>query len=237
MHKKPLQPSSSKSHRTLFLWLFISLFIWSGCGDTRNSSEATFRIFEKPVVFDEEREQLSLEYLRDRHGLIKERATIEPRMVVVHWTAIYTLEDTFDVFNRTHLGGRANLQSAGMLNVLAQFLVDRDGTIFRLVPDTTFARHTIGLNYMAIGIENIGGSKAPLTRAQLKANAELITYLAGKYDIEYVIGHHEYHIFRNSDVWKESDPDYLTDKVDPGPEFMSNLRKELLPLEFKSRPD
>ena len=230
--------TNSKSHRTLFLWLFISLFIWTtGCGDSSDSSEATFRIFEKPIIFDQEREQLSLEYLRDRHGLIKEKATIEPRMVVVHWTSVPTLEDTYVVFNKTRLGGRANLQAAGMLNVSAQFLVDRDGTIFRLLPDTTFARHTIGLNYMAIGIENIGGSQAPLTKAQLKANTELITWLAKKYDIEYLIGHHEYHIFRNSDVWKETDPNYLTDKVDPGPEFMSNLRKALLPLEFKSQPD
>ncbi len=212
--------------------LLILMLTGAGCDD----SDPTLRIFEKPIIFNEEREHLSLEYMKVRHGIEAESAVIDPRMVVVHWTAVYSIEETFDIFNPVRLRGRAELQDAGALNVSAHFLVDRDGTIFRLLPDTTFARHTIGLNYMAIGIENIGGSQAPLTRAQLRANTELITWLAGKYDIEYVIGHHEYQDFRGSDVWMETDPDYLTYKVDPGPEFMRRLRERLKPLEFKSGP-
>lgn len=196
----------------------------------------TFRIFEKPIIFDEERELLSLEYLEKRHGILQNTATINPKMIVIHWTAVPTLEATFDVFNPVHLGGRPELTTASNLNVSAQFLVDRDGTIFRLLPDTTFARHTIGLNYMAIGIENIGGPDAPLTKAQVKANAELIKYLNKKYAIEYVIGHHEYYAFQGTDLWKETDPNYLTQKVDPGDKFMKKLRKKLQPLSFKSKP-
>lgn len=196
----------------------------------------TFRIFEKPIIFDEERERLSLEYLKNRHGIEKETATILPTMVVVHWTAVYSLESTFDVFNPVHLGGRPELTSASNLNVSAHFLVDRDGTIFRLLPDTTFARHTIGLNYTAIGIENIGGPEAPLTKAQVKANADLIRYLNKKYKLTYVIGHHEYYAFQGTPLWKESDPNYLTQKQDPGPKFMKKLRKKLADLNFKSNP-
>ncbi|PRY85469.1 N-acetylmuramoyl-L-alanine amidase [Mongoliibacter ruber] len=196
----------------------------------------TFRIFEKPIIFDEEREKLSLEYLKNRHGIQQETATIDPKMVVVHWTAVPTLETTFDVFNPVHLGGRPELTSASNLNVSAHFLVDRDGTIFRLLPDTTFARHTIGLNYMSIGIENIGGPDAPLTKSQVKANAELIRYLHKKHNIEYVIGHHEYYDFQGSQLWKETDPDYLTSKQDPGDKFMKRLRKKLSDLNFKSKP-
>jgi len=81
--------------------------------------------------------------------------------------------------------------------VSSQFLIDRDGTIFRLLPDRTFARHTIGLNYLAIGIEKRWCADAPLTKAQLKANEELIRYLKRKYPIDYVIGHHEYQNFQN----------------------------------------
>jgi N-acetylmuramoyl-L-alanine amidase len=203
---------------------------------TSFASAQTFRIFEKPIVYDEERELLSLEYLEKRHAIIKEKATIVPKMVVVHWTAIPTLEGTFDAFNPTKLGGRPELTSASNLNVSAHFLVDRDGTIFRLLPDTTFARHTIGLNYMAIGIENIGGPEAPLTKAQRKANAELIKYLHKKYSITYVIGHHEYYAFQGSSLWKETDPNYLTQKQDPGDRFMKKLRKSLAPLNFKYTP-
>jgi N-acetylmuramoyl-L-alanine amidase len=201
-----------------------------------HSPAQTFRIFEKPILFDEEREALSLEYLKNRHGIEKEKAIIEPTMVVVHWTAVPTLEATFDVFNPVQLGGRPELTSASNLNVSAHFLVDRDGTIFRLLPDTTFARHTIGLNYTAIGIENIGGPDAPLTKSQLKSNAALIRYLHKKHNLTYVIGHHEYYAFQGSDMWKESDPDYLTQKQDPGDKFMKKLRKELIDLNFKNKP-
>lgn len=196
----------------------------------------TFRILEKPIVFNDEREKLSIEYLKVRHGLDKEAATITPSMVVVHWTAVPTLEATFDVFNPVHLGGRPELTTASNLNVSAHFLVDRDGTIFRLLPDTTFGRHTIGLNYTAIGIENIGGPEAPLTKAQLKANAALIRYLHKKHKLTYMIGHHEYYDFQGTEIWKETDPNYLTQKQDPGPKFMKQLRKKLEDLNLKSKP-
>ncbi len=213
------------------------LFITCGCLILHAPAKSqTFRIFEKPILYNEEREKLSLEYLKNRHGIEKEEATIEPTMVVVHWTAVPTLEATFDVFNPVHLGGRPELTSASNLNVSAHFLVDRDGTIFRLLPDTTFARHTIGLNYTAIGIENIGGPDDPLTRAQLQANADLIRYLKKKYPITHVIGHHEYYDFQGTEWWKETDPDYLTQKQDPGDRFMKDLRKKLADLDLKSKP-
>jgi hypothetical protein len=47
-----------------------------------------------------------------------------------------------------------------------------------LVDPELFARHTIGLNYCAIGIENIGSKSQPLTDEQVEANAELVKYLA-----------------------------------------------------------
>ena len=170
---------------------------------TACSQKATLRIFDKPITWNAEREQLSLNYLKERHGLVQNTATIKPQMVVVHWTAIPTIEVTFDVFNPITLGGRADLTGASNLNVSSQFLIDRDGTIFRLLPETTFARHVIGLNYLAIGIENIGSDNMPLTKAQLEANEKLIRYLKRKYPIDYVIGHHEYQRFQKTELWNK----------------------------------
>jgi N-acetyl-anhydromuramyl-L-alanine amidase AmpD len=219
---------SSTKHLIFYLIIGIGLF---SC-----SPKATLRILDKPITWNSEREQLSLTYLKERHGLEKTKATIEPRMVVVHWTAIKSIELTFDVFNPPTLGGRADLSGASNLNVSSQFLIDRDGTIFRLLPETTFARHVIGLNYMAIGIENIGSDDMPLTKAQLSANEQLIRYLKRKYPIEYVIGHHEYQNFQTTDLWKETDPNYRTVKTDPGDKFMNQLRKKLEDLNLKSIP-
>lgn len=223
--------SKHPSIQTPFFTLFLGLLIFS-C-----SPKSTFHIIEKPITWNQEREELSLKYLKDRHGLEQDEAIIEPKMVVVHWTAIDNIEVTFDVFDSPTLGGRADLTSASNLNVSSQFLIDRDGTIYRLLPDTYFARHVIGLNYTAIGIENIGGSDSPLTKNQLKANEELIRYLKRKYAIDYVIGHHEYQLFQETDLWKEADPDYRTVKTDPGDKFMNELRKNLSDLGLKPLPN
>ena len=111
------------------------------------------------------------------------------------------------------------------------YLVDRDGTVYRLMPDSLFGRHCIGLNYMSIGIENVGdGRKHKLTKAQLEANVLLIRQLFAQYPIEYLIGHHEYLRFKTTDLWKETDPNYFTNKVDPGKKFMRQLRKRLKDL-------
>ena len=235
-NKKPISCIFDKNSGRKMKYTPSLLFILLICYSQAATAQ-TFRIFEKPIIFNKERQELSLEYLKNRHGLERETASIDPKMVVVHWTAVPTLEATFDVFNPVHLGGRPELTAASNLNVSAHFLVDRDGVIFRLLPDTAFARHTIGLNYMAIGIENIGGPDAPLTRAQLKANEALIRYLRKKHAITYVIGHHEYYAFQGTELWKETDPDYITQKVDPGDKFMKRLRKRLRDLDFKFKPE
>lgn len=200
-------------------------------------SRSTFRVFEKPVIFDEERKTRSLEYLKERHGIEQEAPYIIPRMVVIHWTAVPSVEKTVDIFMSSLLPpARAAISGASTLNVSSQFVVDRDGTIFRLLPDTAFARHCIGLNYCAIGVENIGSEAMPLTKAQVTANEMLIRYLHAKYPIEYVIGHHEYTDFIGHPLWKETDPDYLTKKIDPGKRFMRKVRTKIKDLELKGSP-
>ena len=215
----------------LVSFYFLTCITLIGC-----SPKATFRIVDKPIIWNAEREQLSLNYLKERHGIDQNNAIIAPKMVVVHWTAIPTIEGTFDVFNPATLAGRAELTGASNLNVSSQFLIDRDGTVFRLLPETTFARHVIGLNYLAIGVENIGSDAMPLTKAQLEANEMLIRYLKRKYPIDYVIGHHEYQRFQKTALWKETDPNYRTAKTDPGDAFMNRLRKKLADLNLNPLP-
>ena len=215
----------------------LSPFFLLGFLALASCASPTFRTFHKPVVFDAQRKQLSLEYMKDRYGIEADSAYIEPKIIVLHWTAIPTLEASYNAMNPAVLPGhREAIGSASALNVSTQFLVDRDGTIFRQLPDTAFARHVIGLNYNAIGVENVGGSNAPLTRAQLKANEELVRYLAARYNIEYLIGHYEYQNFVGHPLWKEKDANYRTQKVDPGPKFMKKIRRRLKDLDLKAAP-
>lgn len=195
-------------------------------------------IIQKPITFNEERKQLTLEYMSEHYGMEQDEPTIEPTMVVVHWTVVPTLEKTFSVFDPVRLPSyRKEIQSGGSVNVSSQFLIDRDGTIYQLMPENWMARHTIGLNYTAIGIENVAdGKDLPMTEAQFDANLALIKYLAGKYPIEFVLGHSEYGVFKNTPYWKELDDNYFTHKTDPDVAFMERLRAALSDYALKKLP-
>jgi len=195
-------------------------------------------IVDIPIIFDTERILLTKEYLLNRYGLDQNTPEITPKMVVLHWTAIPSLKKSFEVFNRSTLPiWRPNIESASGLNVSSHFLVDRDGTIYRLMPETIMGRHVIGLNHCAIGIENVGGTEeTPLTKQQLKSNIYLVKYLASKYDIDYVIGHQEYTSFEGHPLWLEVDDGYRTEKTDPGMDFVEKVRKATKKFNFKPVP-
>lgn len=213
-----------------YMLLCISMILLSACSTSK-------KIVEKPIIFDEERMELTKQYLATRHGLTMDTPTITPRMIVLHWTVIPTMQQTFNVFNPSKLPSRPDLVTASSLNVSSQFLVDRDGTIYRLMPETTMARHVIGLNHTAIGVENVGGTEdLPLTKAQIKSNIWLTNYLAKKYPIEYLIGHYEYTDFEGHELWLETDEGYRTKKTDPGEDFMKAVRKGTQKLDLKSVP-
>ncbi|WP_421811962.1 peptidoglycan recognition family protein [Flagellimonas sp.] len=195
-------------------------------------------IVDIPIIFDTQRILLTKEYLLNRYGLDQNTPEITPKMVVLHWTAIPSLKKSFEVFNRSTLPiWRPNIESASGLNVSSHFLVDRDGTIYRLMPETIMGRHVIGLNHCAIGIENVGGTEeTPLTKQQLKSNIYLVKYLASKYDIDYVIGHQEYTSFEGHPLWLEVDDGYRTEKTDPGMDFVEKVRKATKKFNFKPVP-
>ena len=191
-------------------------------------------IIDKPIRFGPQRIVLTQQYIERHYGIEADTIEIHPRMIVVHYTAIATLDASWRAFYPETLPGtRADIARASALNVSAHYLVDRDGTIYRLMHDHWMARHVIGLNYYAIGIENVGNDD--LTPAQLEADRRLICYLLRKYPaIRYLIGHYEYRHFEGSPLWLEKDPGYRTLKHAPGRSFMAKLRTYFPSL--KNRP-
>ena len=180
-------------------------------------------IIDKPVLWNDYREQLTLEYAQTHYG--KSVTTIEPRAVVVHWTAGDTWESAYYTFYDETRG-----DGSGTVNVSSQFIVDRDGTIYRTMPENKLARHVIGYNWCAIGIENVGGvdNVEDLTAEQLQANIELIRYLREKFPtIEYVFGHYQQVAARESGLYIEHVQGYYSIKEDPGKIFMRGLRNAL----------
>jgi beta-N-acetylhexosaminidase len=195
-------------------------------------------IVHRPIEFGEERIEMTKAYIKQHYALETKDITIDPKVIVLHWTAVMDFEDCFKRLKENTLySDRGDIADAGALNVSSHFLVARDGTIFQLMPDNWMARHVIGLNYSSIGIENVGGKdnvKDDLTSAQVDANIKLVKYLKAKYpNIEYLIGHHEYQEMEKSPLWLEKDAGYRTKKADPGKKFMNKVRKNVKELGLK----
>lgn len=199
------------------------------------------RMVQKPIDFTPKRVAMTKEYIRTHYDLNVTNIVIEPKSIVLHWTAIMDANESYARLKRdTLFTDREDIAAASLLNVSAHFLVERDGTINQLMPDNFMARHVIGLNYSSIGVENVGGQNnenEDLTQAQVDANVELIRHLKQKYpDIEYLIGHHEYRAMEQTSLWLEKDDGYRTVKKDPGEKFMKAVRSRLKDLGFKKAP-
>lgn len=195
-------------------------------------------IIQKPILFSKKRIELTKEYIKNHYALDVKNIDIEPKSIVLHWTSIMNFELCHERLKAEEIvGGRKDIEKASLLNVSAHFLVQRDGTIYQLMPENLMARHTIGLNYSSIGIENIGGhenKEEDLTPKQVEANIKLVRYLKQKYpNIEYLLGHYEYLKMQKSPLWLEKDANYRTAKVDPGATFMASVREHIEDLGLK----
>ncbi len=198
----------------------------------------SFEIKHTPIEFTKLRVELTKSYIKNHYGLSVDDIKIKPKIIVIHYTGIDDFNDSLKRFIPSILlSDRADISNAGVLNVSAHFMVERDGTIHQLMPVDFMARHVIGLNYNSIGIENVGGENHAqnLTIEQLISNIRLVNYLKKKFDtIRYVIGHDEYRCFEGSELWLEKDESYRTKKQDPGKIFMRDLRANL--KGFKEAP-
>lgn len=212
-----------------FLFSIVA-FIISACS-------TGFVITDSPVSFSEKRIQLTKDYVSVHYGFEIDNIVIEPKVIVLHWTAIDDFDKCWDLFNRETLGNsRPKLGDSQQVNVGIQFLVAQNGDVHRLMPETWMARHVIGLNYNSIGVENVGGAKGidNLTDEQIESNVNLIEYLVKKYPtIEYLIAHSEYTDFEDHELWLEKDPDYRTQKNDPSERFMNEVRRKIKHLCLK----
>jgi N-acetyl-anhydromuramyl-L-alanine amidase AmpD len=156
----------------------------------------------------------------------------EPKMIVIHCTEAGSLAASLACFKPAKIPDeRAYLQSFGDLNVGVHYMVSKKGEIYRLMPDDIIGRHTIGFNYTALGIENVGKNNADLTKAQVHSNAQLVAWLVSQHpSIEYLIGHYEYtnKTLPHFALYIEKVTNYnFTSKVDPGVKFMKELREIL----------
>lgn len=143
----------------------------------------------KPIPFGPRRVAEMRAYAGRHYGL--RTATLRPRAIVEHVTATSTFSSAWNTF-------AADVPDAELHELpgtCAHFVIDRDGTIYQLVRLDLMCRHTVGLNWAAIGIEHVGLSDAQVLAdgPQLRASLELTLWLMSRYGIPLadVLGHNE----------------------------------------------
>ena len=150
---------------------------------------AALHVVWKPIPFGPQRKAETARYARAHYGI--DSYVLHPRVIVEHVTA----NDSFGATWNTFAADTPDPELGQLPGTCAHFVVDRAGTVYQLVPLNVMCRHTVGLNYVAIGIEHVGMSDSQVLHdpAQMRASLALTRMLMRRFGISVrnVIGHAE----------------------------------------------
>src|SRR5690348_2156489 len=114
-----------------------------------------------------------------------------PKVIVEHFTETTNAQAAYNTF----APDVPDSEFGELPNTCAHFLVEPSGRIDQLVALSLRCRHTVGLNWTAIGIENVGFSDGEILGrpAQMAASLKLTAWLRCRFSIPVsdVIGHNE----------------------------------------------
>jgi len=143
----------------------------------------------KPIPYGPKRKAEMAAYAQKHYGLHSWR--LHPKVIVEHYTA----SNSFSAAWNTFAADTPDPELGELPGTCAHFIVDRNGRIYQLVRLDVMCRHTVGLNYVAIGIEDVGTSDGEILHdhAQLRAALALTAWLVDRFHIRIrnVIGHSE----------------------------------------------
>lgn len=147
-------------------------------------------IVHDPIPFGARRKAEMRAYARRHYGL--DTALLKsPKVIVEHVSVTTTWRAVFNTF----APDVPDSELHELPGTCAHFVVDRAGRIHQLVSLRYMCRHTVGLNYTAIGVEHVGTSDAQVLgdARQMRASLRLTRWLQSKFGIatRNVIGHNE----------------------------------------------
>jgi N-acetyl-anhydromuramyl-L-alanine amidase AmpD len=141
-------------------------------------------------------------YSKHHYGQYKWRL-VNPKVIVIHYAEAGSIGAIFNTF-RTD---QPDVEFHELPNVCAHYAVAASGAAYKFVPPTIRCRHTVGLNWKAIGVEHVGFSDQDILGrpAQLNGSLQLVQWLRCRFGITInnVIGHNE---SLSSPFYKELDP-------------------------------
>ncbi len=164
-------------------------------GPTGASQPATASVSRPPIVnrlipFGPKRKREMAAYSERHYGQHRWRLR-HPHVIVEHMAQAGTATAVYDTF----APDLPDVELHELPNVCAHFVVSRSGRIYKLVKLRARCRHTVGLNWTAIGIEHVGYADSDVleNRRQRRASLWLTQYLRCRFQIgvRNVIGHNE----------------------------------------------
>ena len=142
------------------------------------------------IPFPQQRKNEMRAYAQRHYG-INSYVLTKPKVIVEHVAVASSAAATRNTF----VPDRRDPELHELPGTCSHFVVDRDGTIYQLVSLKLMCRHTVGLNYTAIGIEHAGFTDGDVLgdRRELAASLKLTAWLKCRYGIRLsnVIGHNE----------------------------------------------
>jgi N-acetylmuramoyl-L-alanine amidase len=156
----------------------------------RDEKELRPQIHQWPIPFGATRKREMAAYSLKHYGE-DTYVLSHPKVIVEHYTETATAGEAYNTF----APDVSDSEFHELPNTCAHFLVEPSGRIDQLVPLSLRCRHTVGLNWTAIEIENIGFSDRQILddHAQISASLRLTRWLRCTYGIQLdnVIGHNE----------------------------------------------
>jgi hypothetical protein len=186
-------------------------------------------ISKDPIPYGKKRRHQMARYSKRHYGRARWRLA-NPRVIVLHFTAGDSYSSAWNHF-------ASNAPNRGELpGVCAQYVIKKGGPIKQLVAPTVRCRHTIGLNYTAIGIEMVqetgkgshwADRQILQRKPQIRSALKLVRYLRARFDIRMsnVIGHamaNKSPYFEDLQGWTSDHTDWLWRDVKV---FRRRLRK------------
>jgi len=143
-----------------------------------------------PIPFEGKRKREMAAYSQRHYGERTWRLR-HPQVIVEHMSQTSSARAVYNTF----APDVPDVELHELPNVCSHFVIGSSGRIFRLVNLRTRCRHTVGLNWTAIGIEHVGYGDGDVLgdRRQLRASLRLTQWLRCKFHVRVhdVIGHAE----------------------------------------------
>jgi len=156
----------------------------------QTSAAAKPHINKKLIPFPKKRKREMAAYSKRHYGQYKWRLN-NPQVIVIHYAVAGSINSIYNTF-RTD---QPDVELHELPNVCSHYAVSASGAVYKFVPPTIRCRHTVGLNWTAIGIEHVGFSDQDILgrAAQLNGSLHFVQWLRCRFgiSIDNVIGHNE----------------------------------------------